>query len=81
MKWLNCGIYWKDCQICRERLIFLSCAYTPATCAERCYASGSQGGCYCDSACSFFGDCCSNFDALCMRSPVTDSPGIGQFVF
>ena len=62
-----------------ESLIF-SFPPPPATCAQRCYTSGSQGGCYCDSACTFFDDCCSDFDSICDRTPGSDNPGAREFV-
>ena len=38
-----------------------------ATCKTRCYTGGSQGDCYCDSACTYYGDCCADFTSLCTR--------------
>ena len=48
-----------------------------ATCSMRCYTSGSEGGCFCDSVCSNFGDCCPDFNFHCLHTP-GDSSGAGE---
>lgn len=43
-------------------------ATTPSTAAGSCYGKcgGSGGnGCYCDTSCSTYGDCCSDYSAAC----------------
>ena len=60
--------------------LILSFVPAPATCAQRCYTTGSQGGCYCDSACTFLDDCCSDFDSICARTPGSENPGAGELI-
>jgi hypothetical protein len=40
-------------------------AYGTGTCANRCGSSGSDGTCWCDTACSNYGDCCNDIGTYC----------------
>jgi len=36
------------------------------TCSTGCFEPISAGDCFCDSLCEFYGDCCGDFDAICL---------------
>ena len=42
----------------------------PNSCDDNC-GSQAPGGCWCDSQCSSFGDCCSDYQALCLQPSPT----------
>ncbi len=48
------------CEICE-------CADAPteATCAGSCGGQSNNGSCWCDSACSQYGDCCDDYAQIC----------------
>ncbi|MFO0549614.1 MAG: DUF6748 domain-containing protein [Polyangiaceae bacterium] len=37
----------------------------PDSCVDACGGASSDGSCYCDAACEFYGDCCKDFSAAC----------------
>ncbi|MBK6515740.1 MAG: hypothetical protein IPG04_16980 [Polyangiaceae bacterium] len=37
-----------------------------ASCEAACGGSSSDGSCYCDSACEYYGDCCSDYVTACL---------------
>ena len=53
-------------------------AVVAGTCKDRCYSGSGQGGCYCDSACTLYNDCCSDFDSLCLHPPPGIPSGEGE---
>ncbi len=42
---------------------------TEATCTERCGNYNSSKSCQCDSQCTQFNDCCTDYSSLCSTSP------------
>jgi len=38
-----------------------------AGCAGLCGGVNSNEGCYCDSSCTYYGDCCSNYQEECVE--------------
>jgi hypothetical protein len=36
-----------------------------ATCQDQCGGKGADGSCYCDEACTYYGDCCDDYEEAC----------------
>lgn len=42
------------------------CDECPASCQGSCGAISAQGECYCDTGCQGFGDCCDDYESVCV---------------
>ena len=43
---------------------------------DSCDGPAERGNCWCDDACSDFGDCCSNYERICVAAPACEGPPI-----
>uniref|UniRef100_A0A7S4DB36 SMB domain-containing protein n=1 Tax=Heterosigma akashiwo TaxID=2829 RepID=A0A7S4DB36_HETAK len=76
-----------------DNYLMLNISFTNATstanatidgsCQDSCGGQGSNGtaSCWCDSSCSFWGDCCDDFDDHCDYGSSTASPTPDEDVF
>jgi hypothetical protein len=63
------NVFWVDSPSGSRSLERASLASSPLSCDAHCGAQ-APGGCWCDTACTGFGDCCSDFVEQC---PAADS--------
>ena len=51
-------------------LFYIEGVYAASSCAG--YCGGSAGSCWCDSACTGYGDCCSDYQQMCAETGNVD---------
>lgn len=58
------GCYGPYCQ--SKRFYVCSMQNSPDSCSSACGGPSRSGTCYCDEACTSYGDCCSDYEAVCV---------------
>lgn len=64
--------------ICPEGECAITLTAPPApvgpSCAGACGDPEDRGGCYCDAECATYGDCCADYQPMCLTPPTSAAP-------